>query len=402
MRPRGKPDGLMVAVLLTMLTALGPISTDLYLPSLPAIGAGLNADVETVQLTLSVYIIAFGLAQLIYGPIADRWGRRPALLMGVGIYFLASVACFLAPTIEFLIAARFAQAIGGCAGPVLARAVIRDVYGRERAARMLAYIGTAMALGPALGPILGGLLQDLYGWRAGFALLTGFGGLALLGVYWLLDETNPHPDPTATRPRRILGNIAQMLRHKEFLGYMATSSAVYSGLFAWISGSSYVFIEVVGLTPSAYGFVFAAIVVGYMSGTQIGGRLVMRAGIPVIIAWGAVCAALSGAAMAVLAVMEVTTVAAILAPMIFYMLGLGLVMPAAMAGAIGPFPEKAGAASALMGFLVFGLAAFSGLLVAALFDGTQRPMALIIGGCGLLSLVFHLTLVRPVARAARV
>ena len=397
---RARPDGLAVAILLTLLTALGPITTDLYLPSLPAIGRDLGADVETVQLTLTIYVAAFGLAQLIYGPISDRFGRRPALLLGVTIYVVASVACLLATSIETLIAARFGQALGGCAGPVLARAVVRDVYGRERAAKVLSYIGTAMALAPAIGPILGGWLQDLYGWRASFALLSGFGALALAGVWWLLDETNAHMDPTATRPSRIVANIRQMLAHREFLGYMAASSATYSGLFAWISGSSYVFVEVMGLTPSAYGFVFAAIVVGYMAGTQAGGRLVFRLGIPRLVGVGCVINAVFGVIIAGLAFTGPPSIPALLIPMIGFTMGMGLVLPNGMAGAIGPFPEKAGAASALMGFMVFGLAGFAGLLVAFAFDGTQRPMALVIGACGVLSLIFYLVLVRPTAKAA--
>jgi len=397
---RARPDGLVVAILLTMLSALGPITTDLYLPSLPAIGRALQADVETVQLTLSVYVVAFGFAQLLYGPLSDRFGRRPALLLGIGIYLAATFACMMATSIETLVAARFAQAFGGCAGPVLARAVVRDVYGRERSAVMLSYIGSAMAVAPAVGPILGGWLQELYGWRASFAVLLGFSSLALAGTWFLLGETLERRDMHAMRPFRILSNLIIMLRHREALGYVVVCASAYCGLFAWISGSSHVFVAVMGLTPTQYGMIFAVNVVGYIVGAQIGGRVTTRLGIPRTVGIGAMIAAVFGILIVVLAYVLPLNIPGLLIPMVCLMIGVGLVLPNAMAGSIGPFPEMAGAASALMGFAMFGLAAFAGMAVAWAFDGTARPMALIIGLGGALSFLFYLILIRPVAKAA--
>lgn len=397
---RARPDGMLVAILLTMLSALGPISTDLYLPSLPAIGLALHADVETVQLTLSVYVIAFGFAQLLYGPLSDRFGRRPALLLGLGIYLVATFACMMASTIEGLIAARFAQAFGGCAGPVLARAVVRDVYGRERSAVMLSYIGSAMAVAPAVGPILGGWLQELYGWRASFAVLSGFSALAFVATWVLLDETLPRRDHHALHPFRIVSNLITMLRNREVLGYVVACSSAYCGLFAWISGSSHVFVEAMGLSPMQYGMVFAVNVVGYIIGAQLGGRVTMRLGIPRTVGIGTLVAALFGVVIAVVPFVLPLSVAGLLVPMVCMMIGVGLVLPNSMAGAIGPFPEMAGAASALMGFAMFGLAAFAGMAVAWAYDGTAVPMALIIGAGGVFSFVFYLALIRPVAKAA--
>lgn len=376
------PRAFPVVMLIAMLVALGPISTDLYLPSLPAIGVDLNAGVGEVQLTLSVFLVAFGVSQLFYGPLSDRFGRRPALLLGVALYTVGSIACMLADSIETLVAARFVQAIGGCAGPVLGRAVVRDVFGRLEAAKVLSYIGTAMALAPAIGPILGGYLQIAFGWRANFALLSAFGLAALIGVVLMLRETNDQRDPAALSPRRIFGNFRDFLHDADYLRFLLAGAAVYSGLFAFISGSSFVFIDLIGLRPDVYGYCYAAVVVGYMAGTQIGGRLVGRFGIERMALAGALVCAASGLAMLAFALWAVLSTPGVLVPMIGYMVGLGMVLPNAMAGALGPFPDRAGSASSLFGFTQFGLAAAVGVGVGASFDGTALPMAAAIAACG--------------------
>ena len=311
-----RPEALAVTILLTMLAALGPISTDLYLPALPTLQVFFEADVATVQLTLSVYLVAFAVCQIIYGPLSDRYGRRPVLILGTCIYFLGSVVCMLAGTIEMLVAGRFLQALGGCAGVVLARTVIRDVYGMRRAAKLMSYMGTAMALAPALGPIIGGFLTVAFGWQANFVILTVYGGLCMIGVCFLLRETNQNMDPNAVRPRQMLRNFADLLSHRAYTGYLLCCTFSYSGLFAFISGSSFVFIQVFGLSADQYGFCFAAAVVGYMTGTQIGGRAVGRFGIPALVLWGTLVNAASGAAMLGLALSGMDHFLAVLLPLV--------------------------------------------------------------------------------------
>ncbi|MCP4233403.1 MAG: multidrug effflux MFS transporter [Gammaproteobacteria bacterium] len=370
-----RPDALIVIILLTMLTALGPITTDLYLPSLPSIQAYFDTDVPTVQLTLSVYLVVFAICQLFYGPMSDRYGRRPVLILGTFIYFLGAIVCLIASSIEMLIAGRMLQALGGCAGIVLARSVVRDVYGQQKSAKMLSYMGTAMALAPGLGPIIGGYLTVAFGWQANFGILVAFGGLCLLGIIFLLQETNVHKDPDAVHPVQTFNNFLKLLSNRTYAGYLLTAAFSYSGLFAFISGSSFVFINVVGLTADQYGYCFAAAVVGYMIGTQIGGRSVEKFGIPSVVKWGTIVSAISGIAMLATAMASMTSVAAILIPMVFYMAGMGMTLPNSMAGAIGPFPKMAGAASSLAGFAQYGIASFVGLGVAHSFDMTELPMA---------------------------
>ncbi len=388
-----RPESFIVAVLLTLAVSIGPISTDLYLPSLPSLTGALATDVASVQLTLSVFLAGFAFSQLVYGPLSDRFGRRPAMLAGFTLFVIASIGCALASSIEVLIAARFVQAVGACAGHVLGRAVVRDIYGRDGAARMLAYIGAAMALAPAIGPILGGYLTVWFGWRANFILLTAYGMLALAGVWLLLAETNPYTG-RATSARQMLRDYIGFLGHRAYVGYVLCVATAYCGLFAFISGSSFVFIGVLGLSPDQYGFSFAAAVGGYIAGAIMSGRTVRRFGIRRILRVGVLVLAGAGLSMAGLVLAGIETVLSVLAPMVVYMVGVGLVLPNARAGALGPFPEKAGAASALSGFSQMGFAALVGIGVGAAFDGTARPMAVAIALSGCAAVVAYHLLVR--------
>lgn len=384
---------LTVTILLTMAVALGPMSTDFYLPSLPSLVDYFATDVASVQLTLSVFLVGFAVGQLFYGPLSDRYGRRPVMLAGVVIFTLASVACMLATSVEMLIAARLVQAIGACAGPVLGRAVVRDVYGREGAARMLALISAAMALAPLIGPIIAGYLTVWFGWQSNFLVLTLYGLLVLFGILAALDETNAHRGEV-TSLAQMLRNYRAILHNRVWLGYVLCNSATYTGLFAFISGSSFVFIEVLGLPPHLFGACFATAVTGYIAGTMFSARMVMRSGIEPMVLSGAAICALGGLAMAGLALGGVQTVWSVLGPMMLFCAGVGLVMPNSMAGAIGPFPTMAGAASALLGFIQMTFAAVVGIGVGAAFDGTARPMAVTIAIMGIGALAAYWLLVR--------
>lgn len=369
-----RPDSALVRVLLTALVAFGPLSTDLYLPALPTLVTVFGTDVPSVQLTLSAFLVGFAVAQLVYGPVSDRFGRRPALIGGVSLYMVASLLCALAASIEALVAARLFQALGACCGPVVARAVVRDVFGRDRAAGVLAYMAMAMALAPAVGPVLGGLLTEGFGWRATFLLLTGFGVLVLAGVLLLLVETNTHRDADALRPDRLLGNYLMLLRNRCYLGFMFTVAFAYSGIFAFISGSSFVLIGRLHLSPAAYGLSFGSVVIGYMAGSFLAGRYTARLGIDRMIRLGTAISVAGGLVGAALAAAGVETLPAILVPMFLFILGTGLTLPNAMAGAVGPYPTMAGLASALMGFVQMGVAALVGILVGHLSHGASLPM----------------------------
>lgn len=383
-----------LALLLTTLVALGPLSTDLYLPALPALTQDFATSVAKVQLTLSVFLAGFAVAQIAYGPLSDRYGRRPVLLAGLVIYLVASIACMFAPSIEALIAARFVQALGACAGPVLGRAIVRDVYGPQQAARVLAYISGAMALAPMLGPVLGGWLTVLFGWRANFAALAVFSVLQCAATAALLGESNAHLDPQATRLSRMADNFGSLLRTRLYRGYLLCFSFSYAGLFSFISGSSFVLIDLYGLSPQWYGASFGFVVAGYVSGTLISGRLTLRLGTRRMVLMGAVVAMGAGWCMLGLAWAAVVSVWAILLPMFGYMVATGMVMPNAIGGALAPYPKMAGAASALLGFVQMSLAALVGIAVGHSYDRSVMPMVLAVALCGLAVLVAYLWLVR--------
>lgn len=371
---RHRAEQLSVIAFLTMVVALGPISTDLYLPSLPAIGEAFGTGTSEVQLTLSVFLVGFAVSQLIYGPLSDRYGRRPVLLLALLIYIAATVACGLAGTIEELIVARFFQALGACAGPVVGRAVVRDVFGRDRSARVLSYMALAMALAPAIGPVIGGYLEMGFGWRANFIALGVFGVLSLVGIWALLPETNLYPDPTAVRPGKLLSNYASLMRDPLYLGYVFLCTFSYAGIFAFISGSSFVMIESLGLSPSDYGLSFMFIVIGYMIGTFVSGRFTIRLGLNRIILIGILFECAGGFIGLALSMSGVLSVEAVVGPVTLFLLGTGLTMPNSIAGAVGPYPRMAGAASALLGFTQMTVAAAVGIAVGHYSSGTAIGM----------------------------
>lgn len=389
-----RSDSLTIRVLLTVLVGFGPLSTDLYLPSMPMLVTVFGTDIATVQLTLSVFLIGFAGGQLLYGPLSDRFGRRPVLMGGVVLYLVASGVCALAQTVDQLIAARFIQALGASCGPVVARAVVRDVYGRDRAATVLAYLAMAMALGPAVGPMIGGFLTAHLGWRSTFLALVGLGVGALVAVTLLLAETNRHRDADALRPGRLLGNYARVLGDRRFLAYAGVVAGAYGGIFAFLSASSFVLIGSVGLSPALYGLSFGGVALGYMLGSFAAGRVSARLGVARMIRLGTLISLTGGTVGVVLAVGWPPSVLAVILPMAVYNFGAGLTLPNAMAGAVGPYPTMAGLVSSLLGFLQMAAAALAGMAVGHLHDVTAVPMMGAIAVSSLVAFAAHRLFVR--------
>ncbi|MCM8594271.1 multidrug effflux MFS transporter [Accumulibacter sp.] len=388
-----------LAALLTTLVALGPLSTDLYLPALPTLARAFASGAAEVQLTLSVFLAGFACGQIIYGPLSDRFGRRPVLLAGLVLYCLGSLGCVLSTSIERLVFARFVQALGACAGPVIGRAVVRDVWGASESARIIAYIGAAMALAPLFGPTIGGLLTVWLGWQSNFVVLLLIGLVQLVAVGRMLAESNVHRDPEATRPDRMIAGFARLLGDRGYLACLLCLAFSYSALFAFISGSSFVLADRHGLSPQAFGACFGLVVAGYLLGSVTSGRLVRRVGSTCLLRYGAWLGALAGAGMAGLEFAGVRQIWALLAPMFLCTAATGLVMPNAISRALAPYPAMAGSASALMGVVQMGVAALVGVAVGQGLSADGSALAAAVAACTLLAaLSYEILGGRPAAR----
>lgn len=383
-----------VIALVAALSMLQPLATDLYLPTLPSIAAHFQASVATVQWTLSVFIGVFGVWQLIAGPLSDRFGRYPLIVTGAAVYAAGSLLCMTAPTMALLIVGRAVQAIGACTCLVGARGLVRDLYTPSEGARVLATAATIMSIAPLLGPSIGAQLANAFSWRAAFAVVAAFAIALTLYAAVRLKETNAHRNPHALAWRPMLRTYRNVLRSPAFRAYTLAAAATYGGLFAFISGSSFVLMRTLGQSPGAYALTFSLMVAGYLIGTLVCRRLLPRHGLQRTIIAGASLQALAGVAMAALALSRVHVAAAIAVPMFAYGISHGIVQAPSQAGAVAPFPHNAGSAAALLGFAMMLIAALIGAWIGASYNGTVYPLTLTIAACGLATATIALTLVR--------
>jgi MFS transporter, DHA1 family, multidrug resistance protein len=386
--------------LLALLTALGPFSVDMYLASMPDIGRSLSASPAAVQLTLSIYLVGYAVGQLVYGPLSDRFGRRPVLLVALAGYCVASLACALAPTIELLLLARGLQALGSSGSIVIARAVVRDLYEGARAGRELALMGAIFSLAPVIAPAVGGLLQSGFGWRSNFVVLTLIGLSASLAVFVMLPETLRARSAEPPRVRAIIAGYREILGHRAFLAYLGLLSISFGGVFAWISASPFVLQDLYGLTPFWFGFAFAAASAGFLTGSILATRLGMRLGIDRSIGVGAACLAVGGLGCVAAVAFSASAIPLLIA-ISLYACGMGLLQPQTIAGALMPFPHKAGAASSLVGVAQMSAAAVVGVGVGHALGSNAWPLALPCAAFGVLTLVIWVATRRVRTSAAR-
>lgn len=369
------PTDAMMLWLIAGYLSLQPLSTDLYLASLPHLATRFAVTPAVVQQTLTLFVVGFGLAQLVSGPMSDRYGRRPVLLGGFLVYFLASAICLTAPTMGVLIAGRVAQALGCCSVVVVARALVRDAYSAEEGAHVIARASMILGCVAVSGPIVGSYLQVWFGWRAAFALLASL-SLALGVISWRrLAETNLTPNPHAMRPRGLFRAYLGVLRAPAFWAYALPGAGSYAAIFCFISGSAFVLIDVLGVPTQYYGYCFAFGVLGYLLGTLFCRRLLQRRGLPATLPTGAMLAAAGGSGLLAATLAGWRHWGLLLAGQFVVMFAHGLNQPCALAGAIAPFKHEAGAAAGLLGFLMMAAALVVGTWMGASHDGTVRPLA---------------------------
>jgi MFS transporter, DHA1 family, multidrug resistance protein len=380
-----QPGTFGLTLLLAMLTALGPLSMDMYLPSLPDIAHVLGAPVARTQLTISSYLIGFAVGQMIYGPLSDRYGRRPVLLAAVALYLASTLACAAAQSVNLLIVARLLQGISGSGAIVLARAIVRDVYSGVQAARELSLMGSISATAPIVAPMIGGVLQAGFGWRANFICMSVGGLIALLVAARLLPETlRPNNRASSLSFFSMVRGYGAVARHRGFLVYLGIITTTYAGLFAWVSGASVVLQGVYGLSAVTFGFTFALGAAGYMLGAMLATRLVVRLGLDRTIGVGVVVIAAGGLSLA-LAVATGVPGLWLVAAMALYLAGVGLAMPQAMAGALTPFPDRAGTAASLMGLVQQAMAAIIAAVIGAYLVQSAWPVTGVVVAMGCLT-----------------
>lgn len=366
----------LVVMMLALLLGLQPITTDLYLPALPALQGQLGAGMAQSQLTLTALLLAFGCSQLVWGPLSDRWGRRPILLLGLSAYVLAALGCALVQSVEALIVWRAVQGVAMGAAVMSARAVVRDLYAPVEGAQAMSRALTGLGVIACLSPPLGGWLAGYLGWRATMGALAAFGCLALLLIALRFQETLQRPNPQALQPTHLLRTWGQILRHPTFLAFTATTTCTYAGLFTYLATSSFTFIQVLGWSSTAYGMLLACNALLYITGTVLCRRLVVRWGVRRSMVLAGALSLGGGSLMGVFALLGVQNGWAYALPFWLYQIAHGIHMPCSQSGAVGPFPQAAGTAAALNGVVMMVVAFGIGHWLGQHMNGTVLPLAL--------------------------
>jgi MFS transporter, DHA1 family, multidrug resistance protein len=364
----------LIILLLSMLLGIQPVATDLYLPALPAIKAEFGAELSQVQLTLSALLLAFGTSQLVWGPLSDRFGRRPILLFGLATFTLAGLGCALASSMQELIVWRALQGAAMGAVVMCARAIVRDLYTPETGAGVMSKALTGLGILACASAPLGGLLTDLFSWHAALCLVMGFGAIALGLVAWKFKETVHRKNPHALHLKVLAKTWWHIMRHPTFVAFTCVSLGSYGGLFTFLASSSFVFINLLGLARWQYGLLLFSMAFTYLLGTVLCRRLLARFGVAHTVAIGGAFSLVGGCWMALNAWLGWQSVPGLMGPFYLFILAHGIHQPCGQSGAVGPFPKAAGAASALGGFLMMAAAFATGLWLGAAKDGSAMPM----------------------------
>lgn len=388
------PGSLGFVVLLGALNALNALAIDISLPALPVLSSAFAAGADATQWTLSGFLIGFALGQLFCGPLADRYGRKPLLLSGLTLFTLAGFGCAASTSLTMLIAWRVVQGIGACAGPILGRAVLRDVFDRERGARTLSHMAVVTAAAPLLAPILGGYLLDIVSWRVLFLVLGLAGIAALAAVAYGLEESLALADGEALQPRRIARNYRLFLSSRVTLGSAALVTFLFSGLFCYISSAPFVYIDVFGVQSDVFGYFFAIPALSLIGGGFANAALLRRCAGARLIQTGLVLV-LGGSLVLAIGAVAGVGVLGVALPIMVYLFGAQLIVPNALAAAMEPHPGMAGFVSSTIGCLQMGGAALAGWLVSTRYDHSAEPMAFSVLGLGGLAALTYLLWLRP-------
>lgn len=381
-------------ILLGSIIAIGPLSIDMYLPAFPLMEKSLAARSGSAEFTLASFFIGMALGQMFYGPLSDRFGRKKPLLAGLAIYVAASVGCALAGSVPELVAWRFLEALGGCAGMVIVRAVVRDHCAAREAARAFSMLMLVMGAAPILAPLIGGWIVKFLGWRAVFGVLAFFGVVLMVAAQRGLGESVPAP-VAALRMGQILCDYGRLLASRGFLGYTLIGGLSFAGMFAYIAGSPFVLMELYGVPTEHYGWIFGINALGLISAGQLNARSLKRAPLSLLLRRALWVPPLAGLALALASLAGWLPLPVVLAGFFLFLASLGFLGPNSTAAAMATHGQQAGAASALMGAVQFTLATLAGALVGMLHDGSARPLMVVMALCGVGAWLAHRWMVAP-------
>ncbi len=374
-----------IILILGLLSAIGPFSIDMYLPGFTAIAEDLHTTTAHVSLSLSSFFIGISIGQLLYGPLLDRFGRKSPLYFGLIVYVLASVGCALCTTADALIAMRFLQALGGCAGMVAARAMVRDIFPVKENAKIFSLLMLVVAVSPIIAPTTGGYVTALFGWQAIFIILASIGFITLVAVYFALPESRKADASVSLLPRPIIKSFLEISKVPQFYTYAFTGSIAAAGLYAYIAGSPHVFMELYHVTGEQYGWIFAIIAGGLIGSSQVNTLMLRRYTSEQIIRVALLCQSIAGVALFIGTMFHFVGLFSSIFLIFIFLSCQGFTFPNSSALSMAPFTFNAGRASALMGAIQLGIGAFTSALVSFLHNETALPMAGVMAACAVLS-----------------
>ncbi len=381
----------IIILVLGLLSAFGPLSIDMYLPALPIIAKDFGANLSSVQLSLASFFVGIAAGQIFYGPLTDRFGRKRPLYFGLVLYGVASLLCATTDSVEGLIAFRFLQALGSCAGMVISRAVVRDLYRPQESAKIFSLLMLIMGVAPILAPLLGGAMMTTIGWRSIFWFLTAVSFVTFFSVYFFLKETStPHPDH---KLNKALHNYLEVLKDRNFTGYAFSLSFIYAGMFAYITGSPFVFIEHFKFTPGEYSILFGVNAAGLTLFSQVNSWLLRKYSPAELIQKTLPVTLIAGLFLLIAGLLQ-GPVWSVCMPLFLFILTMGIIAPNAAASALANQKKSAGSASALLGTFQFSVSALCSTLVSSLHDGSLVPMTSVMFMAALAAFFFHWILIQ--------
>jgi DHA1 family bicyclomycin/chloramphenicol resistance-like MFS transporter len=381
MNTYSKKQRFLLILILGLLTAMGPLSIDLYLPAFGDIARGLNTDIGQISLSLSSYFVGLAIGQLIYGPFLERFGRKKPIYIGVAIYMLAAIGCALTTSVEGLIVYRFFQALGACAGLVAARAVVRDLFDTKEVARVFSMLIMVVAVSPIIAPTLGGYISTHFHWRYVFALLVVLGLLMLVGTFILLPESRPANPDYSMRPVSILKNYLNVIRNRHFLVYAVSGSIAYSGVYAYLSGSPHLYLEIFGVSQGQYGLIFAFVAAGLIGASQVNNLILTRHSSETIISTALIVQCIIAFILMATYLFDYLNFYVITLLMFTYLSCLGFIFPNASALSLSSLGYTAGSASALLGSIQMVAGALASALVSFFLGHSSLSMILVMNLC---------------------